>query len=243
LDIPRLRVDLTDNEAIEDAAEEVRSQWGLDPGPIDHVIRELERHGAVVVRASTFKREVDAFSVNFPGRPIVVLGLDKAVTARSRFDAAHELGHLVLHSDEHAGSPEAEKQAHQFAAAFLMPRSDIADRLPEGADWRELMQLKVEWRVSIASLLMRARTLDIMSKSRYVSAMKAMSARGWRREEPGDERLGVLEQPVLLGRAVRRLEKDAELSVEDLCIEAALPLDQIEWLLDVASDPRPTVDL
>jgi Zn-dependent peptidase ImmA (M78 family) len=82
-------------------------------------LRQLERHGVVVVRTQTFQREVDAFSVNFPGRPVVVLGVDKAVTARSRFDAAHELGHLVLRSESHAGTKEAEKQAHRFGAAFL----------------------------------------------------------------------------------------------------------------------------
>jgi Zn-dependent peptidase ImmA (M78 family) len=237
-----LDVNLEDEDEIEDAAEKVRGQWRLGSGPVPHVIREIERHGVVVVRASTFKHEVDAFSVNFPGRPVVVLGVDKAVTARSRFDAAHELGHLVLHSDVHVGTKEAESQAHQFAAAFLMPRSGIADSLPETADWRRLVALKIEWRVSMAALLMRARTLGIMSKPRYVNAMKAMSARGWRRTEPGDDRLGALELPVLLSRAVELLA-DAGVSLDELCVQAALPIDEIRRLLEVTSDPRPSVDI
>jgi Zn-dependent peptidase ImmA (M78 family)/DNA-binding XRE family transcriptional regulator len=242
LDVPRLDVDLDDIAEIEAAAETVRGRWALGNGPLPHVIRELERHGVVVVRSSTFKHEVDAFSVTFPGRPVVVLGLDKAVTARSRFDGAHELGHLVLHSDEHAGTKESEKQSHQFAAAFLMPRSGIADQLPETADWRRLVALKVEWRVSIAALLMRARTLGIMTNQRYVHAVKAMSARGWHRAEPGDDRLGALELPVLLGRAVRRLD-DAGVTLAELCVEAALPIDEVRKLLAVTSDPRPSVEL
>ena len=83
LDVPRLEVDLEEDEAVEAAAETVRVEWGLGSGPVGHVIRQLERHGVVVVRTQTFQREVDA-SVNFPGRPVVVLGVDKAVTARSR---------------------------------------------------------------------------------------------------------------------------------------------------------------
>lgn len=238
-------LDRSDQErlvAAEQAAEHVREAWGLGAGPIPNVIRELERHGIVVVRASTFKHEVDAFSVNFPGRPVAVLGLDKAVTARSRFDAAHELGHLVLHSDLEPGPKEIEKQAHEFASAFLMPRSGIEHLLPATADWRRLSALKIEWRVSISALLMRARALGVMSPSRYTNAMKVMSARGWRRQEPGDDRLGALEVPVLLGLAARRLA-DAKVTLADLCQEAALPIDEIERLLEVTSDQRPSVEI
>ncbi|WP_327735886.1 ImmA/IrrE family metallo-endopeptidase [Streptomyces nojiriensis] len=40
---------------------------------------------------------------------------------RSRFDAAHELGHLVMHgSDRECAGPEAERQANDYASAFLM---------------------------------------------------------------------------------------------------------------------------
>lgn len=243
LDVPTVpAVNLSDVDDVESAADAVRSEWGLGDGPIDHVIRLLERRGIVVVRASTLKHEVDAFSVRFAGRPVVVLGVDKAVTARSRFDAAHELAHVVLHTDDHAGSATAEQQAHQFAAAFLMPRSGIVDTLPLTPDWQRLMALKVKWRVSISALLMRARTLGVMPESRYVNAMKAMSARGWRRVEPGDEHLGALESPVLLARAVRTLE-DIGISVADLCREAGLPVDEIQRLLTIIGDPRPSVDL
>jgi Zn-dependent peptidase ImmA (M78 family)/transcriptional regulator with XRE-family HTH domain len=247
VDVPEHQNDLNSDadsmhQAAEEAAETVRRRWGLGHGPIPQVIRELERHGIVVVRAKTFAHEVDAFSVRFPGRPIAVLGSDKAVTARSRFDAAHELGHFVLHSDTSPGSKEIESQAHHFAAAFLMPRSGIEHLLPSNADWPRLAELKVEWRVSIAALLMRARTLGVMTPARYTSAMKAMSARGWRHHEPGDERLGALEMPVLLRRAVQRLDETG-ITLRELCENAALPLPDVESLLDVADDPRPTVDL
>ena len=238
-------LDGTDDDrrnAAEDAAEQVRRAWGLGAGPIPNVIRELERHGIVVVRASTFTQEVDAFSVNFPGRPIAVLGVDKAVTARSRFDAAHELGHLVLHSGLQPGPKEIEKQAHEFAAAFLMPRSGIVHALPSTADWRRLAALKIEWRVSISALLMRARSLGVMSPARYTNAMKVMSTRGWRRQEPGDDRLGALEVPVLLGLAVQRLE-DARMTLGQLCEQAALPIDEVERLLDITIDKRPAVEI
>ena len=142
--------------------------------------------------------DVDAFSLPFKDRPVVVLGSDKNDRARSRFDAAHELGHLVMHGEQVWGIPQVEKQAHSFAAAFLMQRDDIYYELPERADWPLLFELKRNWQVSLAALLMRAKTRGRMSDANYLTAVKAASARGWRRQEPVP--LGIPEQPCLLGK-------------------------------------------
>jgi len=242
LRIPKLRLQIDDGRFVESAAQVVRRAWDLDDGPIPNVVRELERHGAVVVRAANFTREVDAFSVWYQGRPIIVLGSEKGVTARSRFDAAHELGHLVLHADQDAGNSDTERQAHAFAAAFLMPESTIRGELPATADWSVLMRLKARWRVSIAALLRRARTLDIMNEHRYTNAVKAMSARGWRITEPGDDVLGALEQPVLIDRALHQLHS-LGLDVDAIAAEAALPAADLHTLIRATRDPRPGIRL
>src|SRR5262245_19206644 len=129
-----------------EAAAETRWAWNIDAGPIPHVVRELERRGVVVVRLAAAGDKVDAFSVNFPDRPLVVLGNDKGKRDRSRFDASHELGHLVLDHDPKDEGSELEAEAHAFAAAFLMPAEDIepelrADRLT----WNRLLDLKLRW--------------------------------------------------------------------------------------------------
>ena len=71
--------------------------------------------------------------------------------------------------------------------------------------------------------------------------MKVMSARGWRRVEPGDDRLGALESPVQLNRAVRTLEQ-AGLGVDRLCDEAAPPVDEVRPLLAVTTD-QPAIEI
>ena len=115
---------------------------------------------------------------------MVVLGTDKDDRARSRFDGAHELGHLVVHGEQIWGVKEVETQAHQFAAGFLLPAEQIYDQLPTTADWPALFELKRHWQVSLAALLMRARTLGRMTEGTYLSAIKTASARGWRRLNP-----------------------------------------------------------
>lgn len=186
------------NEQSEQIAEEVRRQWRIPRGPAPNLVQLLESRGAIVIRLPLNSADVDAFSLPFPDQPVIVLGSDKGDHARSRFDAAHELGHLVMHGEQFWGMPEVEKQAHNFAAAFLMPRKDIAGELPGRADWPRFFELKKKWRVSIAALMMRAKTLGKMTEANYLTAIKAASARGWRRTEPVP--LGVPEQPTYLAQ-------------------------------------------
>jgi Zn-dependent peptidase ImmA (M78 family) len=148
------------------------------------VVGLLEGHGILVLRLPLDEADVDAFSLPFPDRPVVVLGANKKDRARSRFDAAHELGHLVMHGESVWGVKEVEIQAHKFAAEFLMPAADIRPELPAKADWATLFALKQRWHVSIAALLMRAKDLEVMAPPAYTTAMKGISARGWRRSEP-----------------------------------------------------------
>jgi len=205
-------------ELFEEIAGRVRDAWNLPAGPITNVVSTLEGRGIVVIRLPLDSADVDAFSLPFRDRPVIVLGSDKNDRARSRFDAAHELGHLVAHSDQVWGIKEVENQAHWFAASFLMPADDIVDELPTHVDWPTLFDLKRKWQVSLAALLMRARTLDRLTPNQYVAAIKTASARGWRRVEPVS--LGAPEAPTALHHALvtspgRRLAKTMPRHVVD----------------------------
>jgi len=184
--VPSYQVNTLDIESplVAEAARRVRAKWGVPAGPIEDVVGLLERNGILVLRLPLDAADVDAFSLPFADRPVVVLGADKNDRARARFDAAHELGHLVMHGESVWGVKEVETQAHKFAAEFLMPEADIRDELPARADWATLFYLKQRWHMSIAALLMRAKDLGVMPQAAYTTAMKGLSARGWRRTEP-----------------------------------------------------------
>lgn len=239
LDIPRHP--LTPDapiERVEEIAEAVRQEWDLGDEPVDNVVREIEIHGAVTVRLA-LADHVDAFSwPNQTRRPIVILGRDKDVRNRSRFDAAHELGHLVMHFDHpEPDSRDLETQAHRFAGAFLLPAHRLEDEWPAGhSRWPELLHLKQRWQVSLAALIYRARQLGLLSDSGYLSAVKYMSRAGWRRREPGD--IGSPERPRLLRHAMRALEHSGR-TLDDLAEEARLPLPELrEYLATPGSTPR-----
>ncbi|QKV78165.1 ImmA/IrrE family metallo-endopeptidase [Amycolatopsis sp. Hca4] len=245
LDLPRVplgegpSLQATD---IEQAATQVRRHWNIPDGPIPDVVRMLEINGMIVVRFKVSIEKVDAFCVNFPDRPVVALGADKGLRDRSRFDAAHELGHLILHGNQsQIGDKVTEGQAHAFAAAFLMPASDIKHELPTKLDWPTLLQLKAKWHVSLAALLVRAKTLGVMSEHVYTQAWKALSARGWRKIEPGP--LGNPEVPVLLQRALKLLETTTGVSYSEFLRRAGLPEADVTTLLDRDVSERPRVQL
>lgn len=236
-DVPALITNRDGSIDVESCAAELRQKWGVPAGPIANVARLLESKGVVVTRSQGHTRHVDAFSRWFGRRPVVVLAGDRSSLDRLRFDAAHELGHLVLHADIEPGNKELEAQAHAFAAAFLMPCGDIIDQLPTTFDIRIFGELKKIWGVSIAALAYRARSLGRFSEVTYKRAMMALSRHG-RIVEPfyltGEEDI------VVLGKAIE-IAKKSGFAMNDIAELARLPAD---WILAAASirlDDRPVV--
>jgi Zn-dependent peptidase ImmA (M78 family) len=187
------------------------------------MVRLLENNGILVVFSPRQSAAVDAYSFDSHLRPVVVLNPLKRDYYRQRFDVAHELGHLVMHGDAEPGSRDVEEQAHRFASEFLMPAAEIADQLPtsiNGRAWQVLARLKEEWGVSIQALLFRARFLGRLSEVSYRNAMATLSARGWRRDEPG--LVEVVEQPSLLSGAVELLTAEG-INDEQLLAQCRVP--------------------
>lgn len=241
VDVPSLSpTDTADTDELDDIAWEVRQQWAVPDGPVANVVRLLEQHGVVVLRAQLETRRVNAFSYDFGTRPLVMLGDDSDDTARSRFDAAHELGHLVMHSDAEPGDGLLERQAHGFAAGFLLPARLVRAELPARFDLAHLSRLRQTWGTSIAALLYRSRELRVMADATYRRAVTRMSAMGHRTDESAFGDLGPPEEPVLLRRAID-LVGQSGVDVDELAELFGLPADRIVDLVE--SSRRPTVEL
>ena len=183
----------------------MRERWQLGQGPIADVVGVMERHGVVVARLPAHSDRVDAFSCWIGARPYVVLTSNKQAADRSRFDAAHELAHLLFHPDAVPGAKSQESEAQSFASAFLLPRASVTPELPSRPDFTRLVDMKLRWRVSIQALLRRGHDVGIYSDAAYRRAMTRLSTLGWRKSEPGDA--GPPEQPTLLARAADMLRQ------------------------------------
>lgn len=210
LDVPSQLDDITD-EFIEGAAEAVRRHWKLGDGPVSNITWLLENNGVVIGQSRLWADKLDALSDwddERGARPYFVLGLDKRSAVRSRFDAAHELAHIILHQSvdrsqifkNQAMFKVVEKQAHRFAGAFMLPAGSFeSDFYIPTLD--ALLALKPKWKASIAMMATRSGQLGLLSEEQTRFFYINIGRRKWRDREPLDDTLPP-EQPRLLKRSI-----------------------------------------
>ena len=198
-------------EKIDGLADQVREFWGLGDGPIDDVVTVIENAGIIVADDYLVSEKLDGVSRWFNDRPVILLAKDKDTGVRRRFDAAHELGHIILHrgvtaQQLHEDWQLIEDQAMAFASAFLMPSNSFAHSVRD-MSLDSLANLKPLWKVSIAAMLMRLRSLNLIDANENKNLWKYYSYRKWRGNEPHDERIA-FEAPVNLASAISMIAED-----------------------------------
>ena len=250
LDLPEIDIDIDLNkkENIEDIAIKVRNYWGLGNQPVENMVNLLENKGVIVSTLNVGKKTIDAFTqvhrINNKEKYCVVLSNDKQSVARRNFDAAHELGHIILHKNieklEELSSEEQKKledQANSFAAAFLLPKNEFFNELKDPLNLEFYKELKKKWKVSIAAMVMRARQLERINNSQYIELVKSMNYRKWRTREPLDNQWK-LQETILFKKSIDMLKNSNILSGSQIVYEISkygIPMysEDIEELLDL----------
>ena len=219
-----------DTNTIEMLAEQLRQHWTLGDGPVTNMIRTIESNGIITWRTYFEAETLDAFSEKRLPHSIIVLSSDKENYFRSRFDAAHELAHIVLHSNvdrttlnTSADFQKIENQAHLFAGAFLLPAIAYSmDLWSISID--AFRSLKPRWNVSIGMQIMRCYQLGLIDEDQKKRLWINLSRRGWRKNEPLDDSTPT-EKPNLINEGFMMLVdegvKTREQLVQDLCLSAS----------------------
>jgi Zn-dependent peptidase ImmA (M78 family)/DNA-binding XRE family transcriptional regulator len=177
-----------DGEHPEIAARSLRQIWGLGERPVRNMVHLLEAKGIRVFALAENTKTVDAFSLWRGGQPFVFLNTLKT-PERSRLDAAHELGHLVLHKHGGPKGRAEEHEANRFASSFLMPSDDVSAVAPRVNSLHQIVQLKKRWDVSALALIVRLHQLGVITDWQYRTFCIQASERGMReREENGIDR-------------------------------------------------------
>lgn len=206
------------------AATEVRSRWGLGERPISNVIHLLEAHGVRVYSLTHDNTALDAFCATWHRQPYIFLGRQKS-PERSRFDASHELGHLVLHGEDVTPhGPQAETEANRFAASFLMPRDAIRAQGLVNATAPQILQARVKWGVAAMAYAHRLNELGLMTEWAYRSACVDLSRMGYRRGEPGG--LPNHESSQLLSKVMKDLRSVGH-GISDIADDLGLAADEV----------------
>ncbi|MGL5828837.1 MAG: ImmA/IrrE family metallo-endopeptidase, partial [Angustibacter sp.] len=192
------------------AAQLVRTQWGLPIGPVINLVDWLEMAGCLIFTEDFGTHRVEGLSQWVDSQPIMLIN-SAAPIDKVRWTVAHELGHLVLHSNE--SSQAMEQEADDFAAEFLMPAHIICPQLRK-LNLGRLRELKRTWRVPMAAIIDRAHVLGTLTAVERTALHKRRSAQGWLTREPGSDELG-REEPKL-PQAIAETLISRGLTVDDI---------------------------
>jgi len=181
--IPDLSREINPDSTPEAAAATLRQLWGLGERPIKSMVHLLESKGVRIFALSTPSLAVDAFAMWRESTPLIFLNTQKS-SERSRFDTAHELGHLVLHRHVEPQGEPSEREANDFASALLMPRASMFAYEWKTPTLTTLIKVKKHWGVSLAALAYRLHALGLLSDWHYRQLYVEMNKRGYKESEP-----------------------------------------------------------
>lgn len=210
----------------EDAAFEVRILWKLGERPISNTVHLLEAHGVRVFSLAENCRQIDAFSFWRENAPFIFLNTMKSAE-RSRFDAMHELGHLVLHRHGGPGGRTAEQEADAFAAAMLLPRADVLAHAPRYPSLHQLIEKKKRWTVAVSALNHRLHSLGLTSEWHYRTLCIQISESGYRVNEPEPAQR---ETSQLFQKVFATLKEDG-ISRVDVARQLQIPTEDLDALI------------
>lgn len=170
-----------------EAASHVRTIWQLGDKPIPNSIQLAESIGIAVVGLPPAASAVDAFSMWDGEQPYIFLARRRTPEG-ARFDLAHELGHLLLHSSpQPCEGRDKEDEANQFAANFLIPPKAVHAHLRLHTSLEEILHLKTAFKVSAMAMLRAAYTHSKLSEREYQTHLTTLAAHGFRKAEPGSQ--------------------------------------------------------
>lgn len=181
--LPRHELPDLRDETPESAAVYMRNLWQLGEEPIDNITHLLESNGIRIYYIAEDCHNVDAFSIWNNGTPFILLNTLKS-GERSRFDAAHELAHLVLHKHGVPRSKNAEQEANLFAAEFLMPKTRMLSQGTYIPPFENLIKHKHYWKVSLSALAYRLRALGLLTEWQHRTLVIDISKNKYNVSEP-----------------------------------------------------------
>lgn len=225
------QIDLSEGYTPEDAAKHIRRQHRLGDKPIDNICHLLESNGVAVYEWKCNIESFDGVSlITDNGNRLVVINADMP-NDRKRFTLAHELGHIVMHQCvDFLIHPERdkEKEANKFASELLMPTDSLKSTLC-GLKVRELALLKQYWKVSMASLIYKAKEIGSIDYPRYTLLNTEISRNGWKKKEPVEV---FIDSPSIIKQTYGLIKSELNYDLDDMQKMMSVPKSIVAMLYE-----------
>lgn len=224
-------IDVESGATPEEIAMQVRRQFKMGIYPIEDICNFMERNGIFIYFWDCPYDDFDGVSlITDKGNHLVVVNRNRD-NDRIRFSLAHELGHVIMHQCYDFVVLEVrnkEKEAHRFAAEFLMPEQGIKGSLLN-LKFSQLPVLKEYWLTSMASIIERAKILNQINESKYKTLRIELSRRAWIKKEPYTV---YIDKPTVIQKIYNLLTNTLEYDNKQISGLSQIPLDIIENIFD-----------
>lgn len=223
--IPRLNIEEYGSPEV--IANKLRLHWKIPNGPILNFVSILEDNGLIVIYTTSFEK-LDGMAVpDEENIPIIYLN-KTAPPDRQRFTLAHELGHIVMHSNYiPMVNDDVEDEADRFASEFLMPTKEFkTTMMGRKMNVDDLAELKHYWQVSMASMLYKLSKLNLITPQKNRSLNVELSRRGYKKIEP---RAGVqIDSPTLFNELVEAHLNELDYTKKELSEILHITVEELE---------------
>lgn len=204
----------------------LRSYWNIAKGPIENLAKIVEENGIIIIQMDFETDKIDGRTIiTDTGHPIIFINKNSSGD-RQRQNIAHELGHVILHlvPIPVLGINE-EDEAWGFASEFLMPLAECQYDLTSGLNLGKLADLKRHWKVSMASIVMKANKCGFLSVNQTKYLYQLLNGRGWKKSEP----IPIpKENTTLINRMANMFIDNLEYSKEELASLFKLSTEELE---------------
>jgi Zn-dependent peptidase ImmA (M78 family)/DNA-binding XRE family transcriptional regulator len=230
IEIPESELPKWDVEKLgppEVAAKFLRERWRLSKGRVENLTKLLEKNGIVVFHFDFETDKLDGLSFfTQKGQPIIFVNR-RLPGDRLRLTIAHELGHLIMHIGLMIDMErDIEKEAFAFATEFLVPLVEFKGGW-RTFDLKFLASQKLYWKVSMASLIVKARENSLITENQGKYLFAQFSTLGYRKNEPVE--LAVeREEPGLIKKVIELYKSDLGYSLPDLAAILHLSVKDLE---------------
>jgi Zn-dependent peptidase ImmA (M78 family)/transcriptional regulator with XRE-family HTH domain len=179
-------------------ARAVRAFWKLPDGPIKNMTALLESAGVLVVPCDFKTRDMDGTGLWLNDMPPTIFINRDLPGDRWRFTLCHELAHFVMHDVPHE---TMEDEADDFAAEMLAPEVAMRSEFARIGTIKltQLVALKPVWKISIATLIKRAKDLGFISQYAAKKLWMERANAGGNNEPVSIEREKIQNLPNMLG--------------------------------------------
>lgn len=207
----------------------LREFWRIPKGRIDNLTKIVEDNGVIVVHIDLKAAKLDGLSI-YTNNNQAVIFLNKCLPGdRLRLTLAHELGHLGMHFAQTIDAiRDVEKEAFEFASELLVPSNEIMPHLVR-LTLDKLADLKRYWKVSMASLVYKAKELRTINENQARYLWSQFRTLNYHVQEPPELKV-MVERPILLKEITDAFLNNLAYSMKELAELLCLNVEDFEDL-------------